>query len=349
VKRYLAPLVCGVLLLAIVAPKKANAQSANGQAQTHVAAAKAAAYEPGQDFTNIFELCAEPKPGRAAPAEAVAPAGPRKVPPRSQWYTEPGKVFDNVYYVGTALGDNATAWAITTSEGIILIDATWDYSVEELIVNGFKKLGLDPAQIKYVVVAVAKPQIFGGARLLQDRYKAHVLLSEADWNVIEKGNFSPDIKPKKDMIVTDGQKLTLGDVTVTLYVTPGNTPGTLSAIISPIKDGNQKHVAAFYGGRAPFVNGDGVQYFPNEVAAMRIWGEQAKRFKENAEKAGADVFLASHVGIDKTLDKVNAVKFRKPGGAHPFVSKTAVSRAQTVIYECMQAQLAWRSGNSSNN
>ena len=348
-KRYLAPLVCGVLLLAIVAPKKANAQSANGQAQTHVAAAKAAAYEPGQDFTNIFELCAEPKPGRAAPAEAVAPAGPRKVPPRSQWYTEPGKVFDNVYYVGTALGDNATAWAITTSEGIILIDATWDYSVEELIVNGFKKLGLDPAQIKYVIVAVAKPQIFGGARLLQDRYKAHVLLSEADWNVIEKGNFSPDIKPKKDMIVTDGQKLTLGDVTVTLYVTPGNTPGTLSAIISPIKDGNQRHVAAFYGGRAPFVSGDGVQYFPNEVAAMRIWGEQAKRFKENAEKTGADVFLASHVGIDKTLDKVNAVKFRKPGGAHPFVSKSAVSRAQTVIYECMQAQLAWRSGNSSNN
>jgi metallo-beta-lactamase class B len=338
---------CSLLFLAGLGVTNAHAQAANAQA--HVAAARAVAYEPGQDFTNIFELCAEPKPGRAPAAEGAAPAGPRKVPPRAQWYTEPGKVFDNVYYVGTALGDNATAWAITTSEGIILIDATWDYSVEELIVNGFKKLGLDPAQIKYVVVAVAKPQIFGGARLLQDRYKAHVLVSEADWNVIEKGNFSADIKPKKDMVVTDGQKLTLGDVTITLYVTPGNTPGTVSALVSPIKDGTQKHVGAFFGGRAPFVNGDGVQYFPNEVAAMKVWGEQAKRFKEIAEKAGADVFLASHVGIDKTLDKVNAVKFRKPGGPNPFVSKTAISRAQTVITECMQAQLAWRSGNSSNN
>jgi metallo-beta-lactamase class B len=338
---------CSLLFLAGLGVTNAHAQAANAHA--HVAAARAVAYEPGQDFTNIFELCAEPKPGRAPAAEGAAPAGPRKVPPRSQWYTEPGKVFDNVYYVGTALGDNATAWAITTSEGIILIDATWDYSVEELIVNGFKKLGLDPAQIKYVVVAVAKPQIFGGARLLQDRYKAHVLVSEADWNVIEKGNFSADIKPKKDMVVTDGQKLTLGDVTITLYVTPGNTPGTVSALVSPIKDGTQKHVGAFFGGRAPFVNGDGVQYFPNEVAAMKVWGEQAKRFKEIAEKAGADVFLASHVGIDKTLDKVNAVKFRKPGGPNPFVSKTAISRAQTVITECMQAQLAWRSSNSSNN
>src|ERR1051325_7881317 len=155
-KFYLAPAICTGLLLLGLGTTKANAQSSNPQAQAHVAAAKAAAYEPGQDFTNIFELCAEPNPGLAAPAEGAAAAGPRKVPPRSQWFTEPGKVFDNVYYVGTAQGDNATAWAITTSEGIILIDATWDYSVEELIVNGFKKLGLDPAPIKYVVVAVAK-------------------------------------------------------------------------------------------------------------------------------------------------------------------------------------------------
>ena len=341
VKRYFAAVFCSVSILAGWGVTKANAQTNNPQ--NHVAAAKAAAYEPGQDFTNIFELCAEPRLDRAA-APAPAPAAARKVPPRSQWYTEPGKVFDNLYYVGTALGDNATAWAVTTSEGIILIDATWDYSVEELIVNGFKKLGLDPAQIKYVVVTVAKPQIFGGARLLQDRYKAHVLLSEADWNVIEKGNFSPEIKPRKDMVVTDGQKLTLGDVTLTLYVTPGNTPGTVSMLVSPLKDGNQKHVGAVFGGRAPFVAGDGVQYFPNEIEAMKTWSAQAKRFKDIAEHAAADVFLASHVGIDKTLDKVNAVNFRKPGGPHPFVSKTAVGRAQTVVYECMEAQLAWRAG-----
>jgi metallo-beta-lactamase class B len=346
-KRYFVVVFCSVLLLAWWCVVKASAQASSAQA--HVAAAKAAAYEPGQDFTNIYGLCAEPKPGSAAAAEAPAPAAPRKVPPRGQWYTEPVKVFDNLYYVGTAAGDNSTAWAITTSDGIILIEATWDYSVEELVGNGLKKLGLDPAQIKYVVVSVAKPQIFGGARFLQDRYKSHVLVSEADWNVIEKGNFSPDIKPKKDMVVTDGQKLTLGDVTVTLYVTPGNTPGTVSALVTPIRDGGQKHVAAFFGGRAPFVNGDGVQYFPDEVTAMKVWGEQAKRFKEAAEKAGADVFLASHDSIDKTLDKLNAVQFRKPGGPHPFVSKAAVARAQTVIYECMEAQLAWRAGNSSNN
>jgi metallo-beta-lactamase class B len=345
-KRNCAPMLCCVLFLIGSSATQVKAQA--DKAEAHVEAARIAAYEPGQDFTNIFELCAEPEPRPATTQPAAAPAqaasAPRRIPPRSQWYTEPGKVFDNVYHVGTAPGANATAWAITTSEGIILINATWDYSVEELIVNGFKKVGLDPAQIKYVIPVVAKPQIFGGAKFLQDRYKARVLLSEADWNVIEKGNFPPDIKPKKDMVVTDGQKLTLGDVTVTIYVTPGNTPGTLSMLVSPLKDGNQKHVGAIFGGRAPFDQGDGVRYFPNEIEAMKVWGAQAKRFKDVAEKAGADVFLASHTAIDKTLDKVNAVNFRKPGGPHPYVSKTAVGRAQTVLYECMNAQLAWRSG-----
>ena len=340
--RYLHCVFCGILLIAEWSAPKASAQSANAAA--HVAAAKAAAYEPGQDFTDMFGLCAEPRP-RAVPAQPPAEGANPRVPatlPRSQWYMEPAKVFDNVYYVGTALGGNGTAWAITTSEGIILINTTWDYTAEELIVNGLKKLGLDPAQIKYVIPVVAKTQIFGGAKLLQDRYKAHVLFSEADWNVIEKANFPAAIKPKKDMVVTDGQKLMLGDVTVTLYVTPGNTPGTVSMLVSPLKDGYQKHVGAAFGGRSPFADGDGVKYFPNEIEAMKVWGAQAKRFKELAEKAGADVFLASHVNIDKTPDKVNAVKFRKPGGPHPFVSKSAVARAQTIIYECMDAQLAWR-------
>jgi len=68
-----------------------------------VTAARAAAYEPGQDFTDIFGLCAEPGPGAArtaAPTERAAPAVPAAPAqtPRSQWYMEPVKVFDNVYY-----------------------------------------------------------------------------------------------------------------------------------------------------------------------------------------------------------------------------------------------------------
>ena len=39
---------------------------------------------------------------------------------------------------------------------------------------------------------------------------------------------------EQDMVITDGQKITLGEVTVTAYITPGHTPGTLSMIIEPV-------------------------------------------------------------------------------------------------------------------
>ena len=338
--RYLASLFCGVLLLAGWSATEANAQAANAQA--HVAAARAAAYEPGQDLTSNFALCNEPNPNppAAAPAPATAAAATPTIPPRSQWYMDPQKVFDNVYYVGGSRAYGESVWAVTSSEGIILINAGQDYAAEELIVNGLKKMGLDPAQIKYVIVTGGDSDSYGGAKLLQDRYKARVLLSEAEWDVIARSNAPAASKPRKDMIVTDGQKLTLGDVTVSLYVTPGHGPGTVSLLISPLKDGNQRHVGSVFGGRSA----GGLQYYKTEEESMRLWGASAKRYKAIAESAGADVFVSPHDSWDKTLDKLNALKFRNPGGPHPLVSKSAVSRYQTIISECMDAQLAWRAG-----
>jgi metallo-beta-lactamase class B len=337
--RYLAPLFCSVLFSTGWSAIEANAQAA--KAQAHVAAARAAAYEPGQDLTANFALCAEPNPNPNRPAAAPAPAGAATapvIPPRSQWYQEPQKVFDNLYHIGGSRANGEQVWAVTTSEGIIVINAGQAYTAEELIVNGLKKMGLDPAQIKYVIVSAGEPDEYGGAKLLQDRYKTRVLLSEAEWDVIARANNSA--APRKDMIVTDGQKLTLGDVTVTLYITPGHTPGTVSMLISPLKDGSQRHVGSVFGGRGA----GGLNYYKTVEESFRLWSASAKRYKAIAESAGADVFISPHHSWDKVLDKLDALKFRQPGGPHPLVSKSAVLRYQTMISECMDAQLAWRAG-----
>ena len=52
-------------------------------------------------------------------------------------------------------------------------------------------------------------------------------MSEADWDTLAKYNSPAKVKPTKDMVATDGQKLTLGDTTITLYITPGSSPGTI--------------------------------------------------------------------------------------------------------------------------
>ena len=188
---------------------------------THVAAAKAAA---GEEYAALFDrLCTPPAPPQTPPSAAARPAAPRPaVPDRTQWHAEPAKVFDNLYFVGTR---EHSAWAVVTSAGIIVIDPLYAYAVEDEVVGGLKTVGLNPADIKYVLVSHGHGDHSGGAGYLQDRFNAHVILSAADWDLLER-NTRDTTKPKRDMIATDGQKLTLGDTTLTLYLTPGHTPGT---------------------------------------------------------------------------------------------------------------------------
>ena len=164
-------------------------------------------------------------------------------------------------------------------------------------------------------------------------------MSEADWNVLAKSNEPNELKAKKDMIATDGMKVTLGDTTITLYLTPGHTPGTISTII-PLKDGNQKHVGVVWGGMAPSFERYGVRYFSSLSETFKTWSASIKRFRDISAKAGADVYLAIHPHYDKTIDKLHAIGFRKPGGPHPYVNKDVVNRFLTIMAECTDAQLA---------
>ena len=168
----------------------------------HVAAAKAAA---GEEYKALFDrLCTPPPPRRRGRnRQRHAAAAPRPpVPDRAEWHAEPVKVFDNLYFVGTR---EHSAWAVVTSAGIIVIDPLYAYAVEDEVVGGLKKVGLNPADIKYVLVSHGHGDHSGGAGYLQDRFNAHVILAAPDWDLLER-NTRDTTKPKRDMIATDGQQ-----------------------------------------------------------------------------------------------------------------------------------------------
>lgn len=125
----------------------------------------------------------------------------------------PAKVFDNLYLLGMK---TVTAWALTTSEGIILFDAMFHYNVEETVVGSMRQLGLDPADIKYVIVTHAHNDHFGGARYLQDTFGARIVMGVPDWEHMRSwpqlGSLAPF--PRDDIAVRDGYTITLGDTTV---------------------------------------------------------------------------------------------------------------------------------------
>src|SRR6185436_17521958 len=269
-----------------------------GSVDDRLTRARAAA---GKDFDALYGVTCD----LVRPAAAAAPAAPAAVtsgpPARATWHAEPAKVFDNVYFVGQS---EYSAWAVTTSAGIILMDAIYDYSVEDEVVNGLKALGLDPAQIKYVVISHAHGDHVGGAGFLQKR-GARIVMSAADWDLMETAKVA-HLKPTRDIVATDGQKLTLGDTTVTLYVTPGHTLGTISSLV-PVRDGNRRHVAAYWGGTAfNWLRGPAAYITPDRPA--RFWFTQystsAQRFSGLADRAGADVLLSNHTNFDGSKTKI---------------------------------------------
>ena len=295
----------------------ALAQPAN-TVDAHLAAAKAAA---GFDFAGtLVRVCVAPQTG---PGRDVAP-GP--APDRATWVTEPAKVFDNLHFVGTKFH---AAWALTSSDGIILIDTLYDYASEEAIVGGLKKLGLDPAMVKYVIVSHAHGDHVGGAKLMQDRFGSRLVLGGPDWDAIEASvNQYPNGKPKRDMVATDRQKVTLGDASVTIVPTPGHTPGTLSMLFQ-VKDNGRPLTVAYSGGTA--------FNFPNDVPHFDTYINSQRKMAEAAAGANATVLMSNHSEFDNAVVKIKMMAARKAGEPHPFeLGRDAVARYFKVTDECAQ-------------
>lgn len=247
---------------------------------------------------------------------------------------EPAKIFDNVY----AIGRNSTiVYAITTSAGIILIDAGYPADVESVLLDGMKKLNLDPARVKIVLVTHGHADHFGGSQYLQQHHGSQVYVSEADWNFMEnpgrggKGK-APSNLPKHDQVLTEGHPVALGDETVIPVAVPGHTPGSMGFLFE-VKDHGKTHHAALFGGTILLPQNampDVLKQYLGSVA----------HFKEEAKKYKVDVELQNHPLMDNFEARLAQLK-QNPKGKNPFIiGQDAYLRFLDVFTDCIGAQLA---------
>jgi len=256
---------------------------------------------------------------------------PKKAPPRDTWYAEPAKVFDNLYFVG---GKIHSSWALRTREGIILIDTTYPYNSEELILGGMEKLGLDPKDIKYLVISHAHADHIGGAEMIQRRYHPRVVMGGPDWDLVESHpNRYKTMAPKRDIVAADGMKITLADTTVTVWLTPGHTPGTLSYTFDVLDRGRPVRVAYSGGTAFNFVNNTpdpGIRNFQTYIESQR-------RMAVKAAEAGATVLLSNHSEFDNAYNK-NRMLAGRGKGPHPYdIGSEWVQRYFQVMQGCARA------------
>lgn len=314
----------GVALLATACSTPSSQPASQASISAHIAAATDAA---GTNLKPLLVLC-EPapatKPPQAESDKGIAALVNKPPPP-------PGQAFDNLYYVGA---DWVSAWAIKTSDGIILIDAlNNEVEAASLIEGGMRKLGLDPAQIKYVIVTHGHGDHYGGAQYLAQKYKSRVVMSEADWKMTETQlEFTTPIwgaPPRRDIAVNDGDRVTLGNTSVTLYLTPGHTMGTITPVFD-VTYGGRTERAMIWGGTA--------FNFGKNIPRLGSYIESTQRMSTIAKQQNIEVLLSNHSGYDSSLPRLAALR-QQPGlQPNPFViGNDGVLRGLTVMGECAKA------------
>jgi metallo-beta-lactamase class B len=325
-------MICSVSIMLL--GDVAMAQTPSSQIDAHIATARAAA---GQDYrATLVNLClpaAAPGGGgggRGAGGGARAGGGAPQTPDRSNWYAPPFKVFDNLYWLGTR---QHSSWALQTSAGIIIIDTNFAWATEPEIIDGLNKLGLNPRDIKYVIISHAHGDHDQGAAELQKRYGAKVVMGLPDWEAtLKRPATAAGGVPKRDTSVdSEGMKLTLGDTTVQIVFTPGHTPGTLSYVF-PVKDQGRTVMVAYSGGTLTGGFGTDGARWDEYVASQR-------KIAKVAADAGASVILSNHSEYDGAYTKARLLAApRQPGENHPFIVGTdSVQRYFTVMAECAMA------------
>ena len=233
---------------------------------------------------------------------------------------EPTRIFDNVTVVGT---DFVSATAVETPDGVILIDALESRDqAEGILVPELRRLGVDPATIRYVVVAHGHADHFGGAQYLADRYGARVLMSPTDWDVAADDD-SPDV-PERDLDISDGQQLTLGGTTVRLPYTPGHTPGTVSPIF-PVWWHGRRHTAMLWGGTG----------LPEAASGKHDYLRSVIGYAALMRRSGVDVELNNHAQSDDGLDRLRQLRDGSAGGRNPFVLGRAGAQRFMKVLELM--------------
>lgn len=234
---------------------------------------------------------------------------------------KPFRLIGNIHYVGAS---GISSFLITTPAGHILMDTVFETTVPR-IRDSVAKLGFRLADIKIILNSHAHLDHVGGHALMQELTGARILVSEADVALLASGgtnDFTPYSKEmmgyrpaKLDRILRDGDKVTLGGVTLTCHPTPGHTKGCTTWTMDVTEDGKVQHVL-FFGSSSIL---PGVPLVKN--AQYPDIADDLTASYRKLKSLPCDVFLAPHAGFFSLSEKARRLEYNaKP---NPFIDPTA--------------------------
>ena len=224
------------------------------------------------------------------------------------WF-EPVKVFGNLYFAGTI---PASVHVIDTGDGLIMLDTGYQQSLYAVIDNMYRT-GLNPHDIKYILLTHGHIDHFGAAKALRELTGAKLAIGKEDRDYANgkldlsyakelKLEYNETFEP--DILICDGDIIEHGNTKIKALATPGHTPGAMSYFFD-VTNGKDIFRAGLHGGMG--INTLSREFLDKYSLPYSLRDDFKKSMMRlNDEKV--EIFLGIHMQHNHTTEKAKRVK-----------------------------------------
>jgi metallo-beta-lactamase class B len=252
---------------------------------------------------------------------------------------EPFRVIGNIYFVGGEYG----SYLITTPEGHLLHD-TGSAAMHDLIVSNIKKLGFDVRDIKIMLSSHAHWDHVEGHAAMKRLTGAQVVALGGDAVALESGRDNSAIGARSfesvrvDRVIKDGDRVTLGGMTLRAFWTGGHTQGA-TMWMTTVQEGGNTYSVAFRGGEIPNA---GAPLF-NNPRHPTVVADTQRTLQRLKDLEAPDLFLHNHPqnlgrALNRALPVNSRCVFCLDAEAWREMVKRAEASFQTMLREAKEAQ-----------
>ena len=227
-------------------------------------------------------------------------------------YLAPAKIWGNLYYIGVRA---VCTHMIDTGDGLIIIDPGY-YETRNMILDNIRALGFRLEDIKYLVITHAHYDHMDAVPTFVELTGAKTFIAKADLPLLTGELYHYPIRPfAPDVLLEDGDTITLGNTTISCMSTPGHTDGTMSFFFYAT-DGQTQLRAGMFGGagtntlKRAFLT----EYNLPDTCRQQMLDSIRKLRKEKVE-----IFLGNHVPNNHTEEKLEALATAE---VNPFIANS---------------------------
>lgn len=235
-------------------------------------------------------------------------------------YVHPFHIYGPVWYVGDSW---VCVHLIDTGEGLLLIDCG-NCGATAMLVNAIWEAGFKPSDVKWIILSHGHLDHFGGALFFRRMFGTKIYLGKPDAEdfrnhpeisaVQDTGNLADEVFPV-DHEITDGERISFGNITIDFRLCPGHTAGVIAAFFDVEGDQGVKR-AGYYGGfgfntlQKAYLDDIG----DTKHAMRQTYLDSLKKVRN--EKV--ELFLANHCINNDTLGRMEQLK--KDPSHNPFLN-----------------------------